>query len=587
MRARAAAVAVLLAGAVALPVQAAAGAGAGAAPAPQQAGRQVVAAAVPDLAWDECGEDFGGGDGPAGSTFSCAWAELPLDHADPGGETIQVALKRLEARQPERKKGTLFLNPGGPGGSGVDFASVAWALFPRQVLNQFDVVGFDPRGVARSNPLVCFRSFQQLDRVFAGTPPFPVDEREYRMLDRSFDRYTDLCERRGGDIQDHMSTGDVARDLDLLRQAVGDERLTYAGYSYGTQLGSTYANLFPQNVRALVLDGVLDPVAWTTGRDADDAALPFSSRLGSDQGASDTLGQFLALCSQAGPERCSLAAQGDPRAVYDATMAVLREEPVRVDLGGGFVFEVTYQDVVGASLGTFYSPYFWSDLAALVSEVAAAAGVADPVAPPEAAQAERVAAFAGAPMPQTLEGFDGVACSDSVNPTDRRAWWDAGRARDEQAPYFGSLWTWASGACADWPGASEGAYRGPWTAQTASPVLVVGNTYDPATPYSGAQAVAGLLPGSRLLTVEGWGHTSLGYSTCADQAVARYLVNGRLPAPGTRCAFDAVPFDDAVAPEVPAAAARSGEVGTVDQRAAAIERAREIVTGSLPGGAGR
>lgn len=581
MRARAAAVAVLLAGAVALPVQAAAGAGAAG------AGGAVASAAVPDLAWEECGEDFGGGDGPAGTTFSCAWAELPLDHADPGGETIQVALKRLEARQPERKKGTLFLNPGGPGGSGVDFASVAWALFPRQVLNQFDVVGFDPRGVARSAPLVCFESFQQQQRVFGAAPAFPVDREEYRLLDRALDRYTDLCQTQGGAIQDHMSTGDVARDLDLLRQAVGDEGLTYAGYSYGTQLGSTYANLFPQNVRAVVVDGVLDPVAWTTGRGAADAALPFSSRLGSDQGASDSLGQFFALCAQAGPERCSLAAQGDPRAVYDATMAVLREEPVRLDLGGGFVVEITYQDVVGASLGTFYSPYFWADLAALVSEVAAAAGVADPVAPPEAAQAERVAVFAGAPMPQTLEGFDGVACSDSVNPTDRRAWWDAGRARDRVAPYFGSLWTWASGACADWPGASEGAYRGPWTARTASPVLVVGNTYDPATPYSGAQAVAGLLPGSRLLTVEGWGHTSLGYSTCADQAVARYLVNGRLPAAGTRCAFDVRPFDDALVPEPPAAAARSGEVGTVDERAAAIERAREIVSGQLPGAAGR
>lgn len=583
MRARAAAVAVLLAGAVALPVQAAAGAGA----APQAGAAVATAAAVPDLAWDECGEDFGGGDGPAGSTFSCAWAELPLDHADPDGETIQVALKRLEARQPDRKIGTLFLNPGGPGGSGVDFASVAWALFPRQVLNRFDVVGFDPRGVARSTPLVCFTSFQQQERVFAGVPPFPVDEEEHQLLDRAFDRYTDLCERNGGDIKDHMSTGDVARDLDLLRQAVGDEGLTYAGYSYGTQLGSTYANLFPDKVRALVVDGVLDPVAWTTGRDAADAALPFSSRLGSDQGASDTLGQFFALCSQAGPERCSLAAQGDPQEVYDATMAVLREEPVRVDLGGGFVVEFTYQDLVGASLGTFYGPYGWSDLAALVSLVAGAAGVAEPVPPPAAAQAERVAAFAGAPMPQTLEGFDGVACSDSVNPTDRRAWWDAGLARDQIAPYFGSLWTWASGACADWPGASDGAYRGPWTAQTAAPVLVVGNTYDPATPYSGAQAVAGLLPGSRLLTVVGWGHTSLGSSTCADQAVSRYLVNGRLPAKGTRCAFDVTPFDDALAPEMPAAAARSGEVGTVDERAAAIERAREIVSGPLPGAAGR
>ena len=370
-----------------------------------------------------------------------------------------------------------------------------------------------------------------------------------------------------------MSTADVARDLDLLRRAVGDDGLTYAGYSYGSQLGSVYANLFPSEVRALVVDGVLDPVGWTTGRTAADRRLPFSARLGSDVGASDSLGQFFALCEQAGPDSCALAAQGDPREVYDATLAVLRRGPVDVDFGGG-PERTTYQDVVGASLGTFYSPYGWGDLAWAVSQVAAAVGVAEPVGAPVPVGAGSPV-FAREPMPQTYEGFSGVACSDSINPTRREAWWDTGRARDQVAPYFGALWTWASTDCATWPGASADRYLGPWTASTAAPVLVVGNTYDPATPYSGAQTVNGLLPGSRLLTVLGWGHTSLGYSTCADSAVARYLVSGRLPAVGTRCAFDVTPFDDAAAPE--------GARATADERAAALEQARAIVTGGLPG----
>ncbi len=569
-------VAVLAAGAVALPM--ALGGGASAASGVPSDGGGTGAAVVPELDWSECGEDFGGSDGPASATFSCTYATVPLDYDAPEGDTIDIALKRLEARQPDRKIGTLFINPGGPGGSGVDFASFAWAVFPASVLNRFDVVGFDPRGIARSNPLVCFESFQQVERTFAGAPAFPIDQEEYRLVNTAQNRYTQLCDQNAGDIIDHMSTTDVARDLDLLRQAVGDEGLTYAGYSYGTQLGSVYANLFPDNVRALVVDGVLDPVAWTTGRTKAEARQPFSSRLGSDVGASESLGQFFALCEQAGPEACSLAAQGDPEEIYDATLTALRDGPVRIDLGGGFVTEITYQDLVGNSLGTFYSPFGWSDLALVVSLTAAAAGVADPIEPPAAAAASRVAAFAGEPMPQTLEGFDGVACSDSVNPTNRQAWWKAGQARDQVAPYFGSLWTWASAACATWPGQAEDRFMGPWTAQTSAPVLVVGNTYDPATPYSGAQAVAGLLPGSRLLTVSGWGHTSLGSSTCADSAVARYLVSTRLPAAGTRCAFDLTPFEDAVAPE---ATARSG---AVDDREAALREAREIITGPLPGG---
>ncbi len=567
-------IAVLAAGALALPM-----ALASAASGVPSDGGGTGRATVPVLDWSECGDDFGGGEGPKGTTFSCTWATVPLDYDKPRGATIQVALKRLEAARPDRKIGTLFLNPGGPGGSGVDFASYAWALFPKSVLNRFDVVGFDPRGVARSNPLVCFESFQQLERTFAGVPGFPIDRQEYRLIDRAQNRYTQICDKNAGAIIDHMSTADVARDLDLLRQAVGDEGLTYAGYSYGSQLGSTYANLFPDNVRALVVDGVLDPVAWTTGRTRADAKQPFSSRLGSDVGASDSLQQFFALCEQAGPESCSLAEQGDPETVYDDTMAALREEPVRIDLGGGFIIELTYQDVVGFSLGTFYSPYGWGGLAFIVSLAAGAAGVAPPVELPDPAAASRVAAFAGAPMPQTYEGFDGVACSDSVNPADRQAWWTAGKARDRVAPYFGSLWTWASAACATWPGQAADRYMGPWTAKTSAPVLVVGNTYDPATPYSGAQAVAGLLPGSRLLSVVGWGHTSLGFSTCADAAVARYLVSTRLPAAGTRCAFDVTPFEDGAAqPEAARAVA--------DDRAAALREAREIITGPLPGGVG-
>ena len=566
-------VAIVLAGAVSLGMSATSGSAAPAAFPSDRGG--TGNAAVPVLDWGPCGDDFGGSEGPPGATFSCAWATVPLDYDRTQGQTLRIALKRLEASQPTRRIGTLFINPGGPGGSGVDFASFAWALFPQDVLDRFDVVGFDPRGVARSNPLVCFRSFQQLDNTFGGVPAFPLTRSEYRAVDAAFTTYTSLCGRNGGPVLDHMSTADVARDLDLLRRAVGDRGLTYAGYSYGTQLGSVYANLFPGNVRALVVDGVLDPVAWTTGRSAADRRLPFSSRLGSDLGASASLGQFFSLCGRAGPDVCALAAQGDPRTVYDATLAALRRKgPVEVDFGDG-PEPVSYQDVVGASLGTFYSPYGWGDLASGVSLVAEAVGVVPAAASsPSSSAAAAASAFAKQePMPQTFEGFEGVACSDSVNPTSREAWWDAGIARDALAPYFGRAWTWASAGCATWPGRADDRYTGPWTARTSAPVLVVGNTYDPATPYAGAQTVTRLLAGARLLTVAGWGHTSLGYSTCATTVVGRYLVSRVLPVQGTRCSFDDVPFED-----TGSAAARAA-----DARAAGLERARAIVLSGLPG----
>jgi hypothetical protein len=143
-----------------------------------------------------------------------------------------------------------------------------------------------------------------------------------------------------------------------------------------------------------------------------------------------------------------------------------------------------------------------------------------------------------------IEGFPGVACSDTDNPDDFGAWSTAGAAADAAHGYFGRIWTWVTSVCAEWPGADTGRFTGPWTSATSKPVLVIGNLYDPATPYHGALKVRSLLPNSALLTVHAWGHTSLGFSSCADEALTRYLVDGVTPAPGTVCPADVVPFAD-------------------------------------------
>jgi pimeloyl-ACP methyl ester carboxylesterase len=205
---------------------------------------------------------------------------VPLDYDEPRGAQISLALIRLPAGDPTHRLGSIFLNPGGPGGqgsSGVDLVRASGRLlFTDQVRAGFDLVGFDPRGIIRSTPLRCFATLEQASAVLAPFP-FPVTRAEERIWVQSDRQLAAACAQRGGPILDHMATADAARDLDLLRRAIGDKRLSYYGISYGSYLGTTYANLFPSKVRALTVDGVLDPIAWSTGRDDQARTLPFST----------------------------------------------------------------------------------------------------------------------------------------------------------------------------------------------------------------------------------------------------------------------------------------------------------------------
>ena len=344
-----------------------------------------------------------------------------------------------------------------------------------------------------------------------------------------------------GAIIDHMATADVARDMDRLRAAVGDAQLTYAGVSYGSYLGVTYANLFPDRVRAVVVDGVLDPIAWSTGRGNEAATLPFSTRLQSDVGAQATLNEFFRLCDAGGP---SCAFSGGAAARYAALASRLRANPVPITFPDGTTGVLDYSNFIGITLGGLYDSLSWPDLAAFLADVEHQASAAT-----LGARAQR---FRGTPAyiakrgfpryPNFLESFPPVACSDSDNPDTYDAWWNAGIAADAAHGYFGRLWTWASAICAPWHHTDAARYMGPFNRRTANPVLAVGNLFDPATPYQGAQTVDALLPNSALLTVHGWGHTSLFLSACADEAIARYLVDRQTPAPGTVCEQDVVPF---------------------------------------------
>lgn len=480
---------------------------------------------VPVLDWRDCG--FG---------FECATAIVPLDYDRPDGATIHLALKRRPADDQGNRIGSLFINPGGPGGSGVDFVGAAEQLFAPAILDRFDVIGFDPRGVARSTPISCFESEEDFHR-FLTQPFFPVGRDQEASYIRTYGRMDALCGANAPNVLANMTTADVARDLDLLRQAVGDDQLTYAGYSYGTMLGQTYVNLFPDKVRAVIIDGVLNPIEWSGLGDA--GRIPLTNRVHSANGAYATLQGFLTECQDAGPTRCAFAQGGDPHAKWDILLNRLLQEGVAVtprspDIGS----RIEYSDLVGITLGTLYSPYGWPDFAAALQLLWEAN---DPDA--LATALEKVTSRFEIPADNEFVTFSAVSCLDTNNPSNPYVWPAAAAQADREAPYFGRAWSWAGVACAEWPVSDlDDRYTGPWDAQTSDTVLVVGTRFDPATRYESAQFVSELLPNARLLTLEGYGHTSLAQSACIDAYVADYLVNTTLPPEGATCQTDVVPF---------------------------------------------
>ena len=339
----------------------------------------------------------------------------------------------------------------------------------------------------------------------------------------------------------HMSTANVARDLDVLRQAVGDAKLSYAGVSYGTMLGQTYANMFPNDVRAVIIDGVLDPIAWTTGS-GDGSTVPFSTRLRSDAGAQATLNEFFRLCD-AGGASCAFAPNSAAR--FAALGTLLKAHPVPITFPDGSTGEVNYSILIAMTLGAMYDSSSWESFAAALADLEGQASAATLGVrfqrfwhPDNVYITKR-----GFPhYTNFIESFPAVACSDSDNPHSYGAWSTAGAAADAAFGYFGRIWTWASSICAAWPTSDADRYTGPWNHKTSNPVLIIGNQFDPATRYQGAVIAAGLLPNSRLLTVHGWGHTSLFLSSCADAVQTRYLVDLTLPSVGKVCEQDHVPF---------------------------------------------
>jgi pimeloyl-ACP methyl ester carboxylesterase len=491
---------------------------------------------------------------PCGGGLQCATAQVPLDYDQPHGRTITLALNRLPATDRAHRIGSLFVNPGGPGGSGVALVREAGRLlFPAAVRARFDIVGFDPRGVGSSTAVHCFATVAEQQAFFAKLPLFPVGPAEERAQVAASAQFARACAARNPVLLPHLSTANVARDLDLLRQGVGDTRLTFFGASYGSYLGETYANLFPDRVRALVLDGVVDPVQYSTGEGQVSRHTPVFPRLHSPQGSEDALTTFLRLCVAAGT-RCPLAAGtvGLTRAKVDLVLARLLVRPLTVPSPQGNV-RLTYALATGTTAGALYVPIAARLLAEALQDLFARADGTRLVA---------LFRLLSPPPPDTrydntTDAQNAVLCVDADGPHAPDAYPKAAHRALRRAIHFGAYWTWATAACQSWPVRDADRYTGPWNRPTHAPLLLIGNTSDPATAYRSAVAASRELADARLLTLADYGHTSVTLSSCIERYRTAYLVEGRLPPRGTVCQPDRTPF----APV--AGAPAGGAVGTV------------------------
>jgi pimeloyl-ACP methyl ester carboxylesterase len=521
--------------------------------------RRVDRVPTPRLGWFPC-YDYA----------ECATVRLPLDYDQPKGATTEIAVLRVKARNQANRIGSLFLNPGGPGGSGTSIALAAPFFLSPELVDRFDLVGVDPRGVASSDNLRCFKSTQEQTEKLAGMSAlFPVGRNQERAYVSSARAFGKGCSTTGKPLSGAMSTAEVARDMDVLRRAVGDRKLSYLGFSYGTALGQYYANMFPDRVRAITVDGVINPVSWVGNRRTQNTIQ--DDRLRSADGAYKALSEIFQRCDAAGAGLCPLA--GSAAEDFDTVAQRLKAEPLvfEDEILGQVTFG--YADFIGNALGSLYDPagfeFIVADTVELLDLIDPSASAARKASARKAfvgrlAKARAKAPSRDFPYDNFLETYAGVACTDGLHPKDAGLWPNLTARSDRRAPYFGRAWGWGTVMCArnTWTVRDEDAYRGPFNRRTSAPVLVVGNFWDPATNYDDAVSSARLLPNSRLLSSDSWGHTAYGTSACVTRAVDEYLLRGTLPDRGTVCVGDLQPFAGSPAAQRRAVGARTERPAT-------------------------
>ena len=455
------------------------------------------------LSWRACG------------ALQCASLAVPRDYADPSGPTLTLALARKPARTPAARIGSLLINPGGPGNSGVsDLPAELRSLTPT-LQNRFDIVSWDPRGVQRSAPVHCSDPNAKASGGGGGTSgstidPAPTRPEDQQTLADAYRAVGEACLRWSGDLLRHVGTNSTVEDLERIRIALGETQLTFIGHSAGTLLGAVYADRYPQRVRAFVLDGPIDPSLTLD-----------QMTLAQAKGFEAALRSFFAWCDKT--TTCKWRpANPDRTQALIGLMDRIRQQPLKAS-GGRIVGVDTF---VSGVMSRLTARSKWPSLGDALA--AAERGDGSPLA-------TLASNYQNAGATNAADARRSILCLDHPAPRELSAYPPLAEASKMQAPVFGPVFTWAALSCGMWSVPSTLEAK-PTRAPGAPPILVVGTTGDPATPQAWAEALAGQLERGVLVLRQGAEHIAYYYSACVRRLVDAYIIDGRPPASGTTCA---------------------------------------------------
>ncbi|MFP7706416.1 alpha/beta hydrolase [Trueperella sp. LYQ141] len=450
------------------------------------------------LTWTDC------------DSQKCADLTVPMDYQHPDGKTITLRMRMVPARG--TAIGNLLTNPGGPGASGQEIAKMADQYFDSEVLDSFNLIGFDPRGVGDSTPVDCLPDKELISVIEASYPDTPEGTAQN---EADAKKVVDGCVARTGDVLKFLGTEEAARDMDVMRHVLGDPQLYYVGFSYGTSLGGMYAQLFPKNVGRLILDGAVD-----------DSLSSFDQYLTQTKGFERAFNAYLESCLS---NKCPLGNSVDEAR---AKFSQLAEQAKKTPFPGEDNRTVNDTVLLYGVILPLYDNMAWPALTSAFDEL---------VNDGKAGLFQRffdmyISREGDTLTSNMMEANWAISCADTVVTGNPEEWKRLSQQAAQEAPIFGKLMQYSEYMCSIWPGGGRKTPLGPYVAKGSAPIVVVGTTGDPATPYEWAQKFAKDLDNGVLVTWKGDGHTAYGRAgDCISKPLDEYLLTGKVPQDGLTC----------------------------------------------------